>query len=298
MAGMPIIDAHHHIWRQADLPWLMGPMQPRIFGPYEPLRRDYPIAEFLEDIRGQGIMRSIYVQTNWAPGEEVTESRWVQSVTDETGWPSAIVGYADLAGENLEAVLDAHAEQPAFRGIRQQLHWHEKELYRFAQTPVIMNGAQWRKGFAALAERGLVFELQLFTSQFADGARLAKDFPEVPIVLEHAGMLEDTSEAGRQAWQEGLKRLADNPNVSTKLSGLGTFVQRCDPDGIADIMQRAVAIFGPGRCLYGSNFPIEKLWTSYDTLLAAHLQAASRYSEAERRAIFHDNAERIYRLDD
>ncbi len=64
----PVIDAHHHIWRQADLPWLVGPMLPRIFGPYEPIRRDYPIEEFLADIAGSGVVKSVYVQANWAPG--------------------------------------------------------------------------------------------------------------------------------------------------------------------------------------------------------------------------------------
>ncbi len=296
MADMPIIDAHHHIWRQADLPWLMGPMLPRIFGPYEPLRRDYPIAEFLADIAGQGVTRSIYVQTNWAPGEEVNETRWVQGVADAHGWPAAIVSYADLGAGDLSRTLDGHSECAAFRGIRQQLHWHEKELYRFAATPDIMNGAAWQKGFAEVAERGLVFELQLFTSQFADGVRLAEDFPDASIVLEHAGMAEDDSEAGRAAWAEGMKRLAENANVSTKLSGLGTFVQRCDGAGIADIMHRTVAIFGPERCMFGSNFPIEKLWTGYADLIGAHRAAAAQYSEPERRAIFHDNAARVYRL--
>ena len=108
MPDMPIIDAHHHIWRQADLPWLMGPRQPRIFGPYEPLRRDYPIEEFLADIAGQGVTRFIYVQTNWAPGEEVNETRWVQGVADAHGWPAAIIAYADLADPNLTRILDAH----------------------------------------------------------------------------------------------------------------------------------------------------------------------------------------------
>ncbi len=296
MADMPIIDAHHHIWRQADLPWLMGPMLPRIFGPYEPLRRDYPIAEFLADIAGQGVTRSIYVQTNWAPGEEVNETRWVQGVADAHGWPAAIVSYADLGAGDLSRTLDGHSECAAFRGIRQQLHWHEKELYRFAATPDIMNGAAWQKGFAEVAERGLVFELQLFTSQFADGARLAEDFPDASIVLEHAGMAEDDSEAGRTAWAEGMKRLAENANVSTKLSGLGTFVQSCEAAGIAEIMHRTVAIFGPERCMFGSNFPVEKLWTGYGDLLSAHRAAAAQYGEAEQRAIFHDNAARIYRL--
>ena len=79
----PIIDAHHHIWRQADLPWLVGPMLPRIFGPYEPIRRDYPIAEYLADIAGTGVVKSVYVQANWAParrgrgrlGAEVSPTR-------------------------------------------------------------------------------------------------------------------------------------------------------------------------------------------------------------------------------
>ncbi|MBT3169921.1 MAG: amidohydrolase family protein [Rhodospirillaceae bacterium] len=296
MADLPIIDAHHHIWRQADLPWLMGPMQPRIFGPYEPLQRDYPIDEFLGDVAGHGVSKSIYVQTNWRGGKEVDETRWVQSVADQHGWPHAIVSYADLAGDNLGAILGAHSESPLFRGVRQQLHWHEKELYRFAATPDIMNGAAWRKGFAEVAERGLVFELQLFTSQFADGASLAKNFPNANIVLEHAGMLEHDSPAGRAAWAEGLKRLAENANVSTKFSGLGTFVQRCDPAGIASIIGEVVAIFGAERCLFGSNFPIEKLWTSYADLIGAHRAALAPFSKAEQRAILHDNAARIYRL--
>jgi predicted TIM-barrel fold metal-dependent hydrolase len=159
-----------------------------------------------------------------------------------------------------------------------------------------MNGAIWRKGFAEVAERGLVFELQLFTSQFADGAQLARDFPDATIVLEHAGMPEDDSPAGRAAWREGLKRLAENANVSTKLSCLGTFMQSYDADGIAEIIQETVAIFGAERCMFGSNFPIEKLWTSYGALLDAHRAAAAQLSDLQQRAIFHDTAARVFRL--
>jgi predicted TIM-barrel fold metal-dependent hydrolase len=74
---IPIIDAHHHIWRQDDLAWLKGPMQPRIFGPYEPIRRDYPIAEYLADLTGTGVVGSVYCQTNWPPKGELTEVEWV-----------------------------------------------------------------------------------------------------------------------------------------------------------------------------------------------------------------------------
>jgi predicted TIM-barrel fold metal-dependent hydrolase len=64
---MNIVDAHHHIWRQTDLPWLLGPSQPRIFGEYDAIKRDYPIAEYLDDIAGSNVEKSVYVQANWAP---------------------------------------------------------------------------------------------------------------------------------------------------------------------------------------------------------------------------------------
>ena len=89
---LEIVDAHHHLWRQADLPWLSGPMVPRIFGPYEPLRRDYPIEEYLAEAIPCGVTASVYVQTNWPLERAVDEVRWVHAVHEQTGWPAAIVG--------------------------------------------------------------------------------------------------------------------------------------------------------------------------------------------------------------
>ena len=101
-----IVDAHHHIWRQQDVPWLVGPMLPRIFGPYEAIRRDYPINEYLSDIAGSGVTRSVYVQANWAKDRFADEVAFVQQTADETGWPRAIVGFADLLVEDVRPQLD------------------------------------------------------------------------------------------------------------------------------------------------------------------------------------------------
>ena len=211
---MEIIDAHHHIWQMKNLPWLMGEPVPRIFGGYSSIRRDYPIEEYLADIRTRGVGKTVYVQVNWIPDcQEVDETRWVQSVANEFGHPNAIVGYANLAKPDVEETLVAHLESPLFRGIRQQLHWHANPQYRFASRPDLMNDFQWRRGFALLEKLGLVFELQVFTSQMADGAKLAADFSGTTIVLEHAGMLEDRSEAGWNAWRAGMRLLARNSNV-------------------------------------------------------------------------------------
>jgi predicted TIM-barrel fold metal-dependent hydrolase len=290
-----IVDGHHHIWRQADLPWLVGPMQPRIFGAYEPIRRDYPIREYLDDLAGNGVVKSVYVQTNWAPERYEDEAAWVQRTVGETGWPHAIVAYADFSVEDVRPQLDRLGRYPLLRGVRMQLHWHDNPLYRFAKRADLCADPTLRRNIARLADYGWVFELQVFAPQMGDAAGLAEACPEVTFVLQHAGMLEDLSPAGRAAWRAGMARLAACPNVVCKLSGLGTFIHRNDPAHIAGIVTDALVTFGADRCLFGSNFPIEKLWTNYHDLVEAYLGAV-KLDPSYRDAIMRDTAMRVYRL--
>ena len=293
---IPIVDAHHHIWRQADLPWLQGPMVPRIFGPYEPIRRDYPIEEFLDDIAGSGVEKSVYVQTNWAKEGAVKEVEWVQRLADDHGWPHAVVGYADLLADNAADTMKRQALYPLMRGIRMQLHWHDNEMYRFAAAPDLMTDRRFRNNIRRLTDNGWSFDLQVFASQMKDAARLAADNRDIIFVLQHAGMLEDLSPKGRTAWTEGMKRLADQENIVSKLSGLGTFIHRNDADHIRDLVLGTVELFGADRCLFGSNFPIEKLWTSYAELVAAHRDAIASLPANDQQAILNGTAKRVYRL--
>jgi predicted TIM-barrel fold metal-dependent hydrolase len=110
-------------------------------------------------------------------------------------------------------------------------------------------------------------------------------------------MLEDLSPQGRSAWRAGMTRLASCPNVVSKLSGLGTFIHRNDPAHISEIVADTVAIFGADRCLFGSNFPIEKLWTSYRELVDAHRAATTHLRADQRDAVLRTTAVRVYRLD-
>ena len=187
----PIVDAHHHIWRHADQPWLQGPAVPRIFGEYEGLRRDYPAEDFIADLKDTGVVKSVYVQTNWLPNREVEEVEYVQESATRTGWPHAIVSFVNFQSEDAPKVMDAQAKaSKLMRGARQQLHWHENQQYRFAPTPDQMNTPMFRNNFALLADRGWLFELQVFASQMADGAALAKAFPAYDLgagACRHAG---------------------------------------------------------------------------------------------------------------
>jgi predicted TIM-barrel fold metal-dependent hydrolase len=293
---IPVVDGHHHIWRQADLPWLAGPMQPRIFGPYEPIRRDYPIEEYRADIAGSGVVKSVYVQTNWLPEAYEDEAAWAQRTADATGWPHAIVAYADFGADDVRPQLDRLSRYRLVRGVRMQLHWHKNPQYRFASRRDLSGDPTIRRNIGRLADYGLSFDLQVFAPQMADAADLAESCPKVVFVLQHAGMLEDLSPAGRAEWRAGMVRLAACPNVVAKLSGLGTFLHRNDPGHVADVVRETVGIFGAGRCLFGSNFPIEKLWTSYRALVGAYRDAVGRFTPKKQQAILHDTAMSVYRI--
>jgi predicted TIM-barrel fold metal-dependent hydrolase len=291
-----IIDAHHHIWRRRDLPWLDGPMQPRIFGPYEAIRRDYPIGEFLTDIAGCGVTKSVYVQANWAKDRFEDEVAYVQQAADETGFPHAIVGYADFLADDVRPQLDRLTKYRGLRGLRMQLQWHENPQYRFAAEPDLARNPTLQRNVARLADYGWTFDLQVFAGQMEGAAELAASAPQVTFILQHAGMLEDLSADGWARWRSGMRLLASHPNVVSKLSALGTFIHKNDPGHIAVVVKETINIFGPARCLFGSNFPVEKLWTQYPALIEAFRAAIEPLGEATARAALHDTAARVYRL--
>ncbi|MEZ5925486.1 MAG: amidohydrolase family protein [Hyphomicrobiaceae bacterium] len=293
---MRIVDAHHHIWRQTDLPWLLGPTQPRIFGRYDAIKRDYPMTEYIRDVEACGVTASVYVQANWAPNWFADEVAWVSATAQQTGWPHGIVGYCDMLQRDARRDLDKLAQYPLMRGIRQQLHWHRKPLYRFANSPDLARSPALHRNVGYLADYGWSFDLQIFPDQVQSALTLVDACPQVSFVLQHAGMLEDDSDAGQSHWRRQMLALAERPNVYAKLSAFGTFIHRNDPAHIAWMISETVAIFGARRCLYGSNFPIEKLWTSYGALIGAFREGASYLPESEQDAIFAGTARRVYRL--
>ncbi len=289
------IDAHFHIWRRADQPWLVGPMVPRIFGPYEPIRRDYPMEEYLADRQNLGVEKAVYVQTNWAKDDFEKEVAFVSEVAARTGWPHAIVGYCDMTVDDARPQLDRLTKYPLLRGVRMQLHWHETPAFRFATSADQVIDPKVRANVGRLKDYGLSFDLQLFPGQMKDGLQLVGENPGTDFVLTHAGMLVDLEPATVEAWKDGLRTLGRAPNLHAKLSGLGTFVHANDPQVIGTVVDGAIEILGSERLMFGSNFPIEKLWTSYADLIGAHRTAVARHQPADAENIFWKTAERVYR---
>lgn len=293
----PIVDAHHHIWRQQDLPWLAGEMVPRIFGPYEPIRRDYLIDEYLEDATASGITQSVYVQTNWPLDRTLDEVRWLQEVHAATGWPSAVIGAADLFSPSAPETMRRQASiSPLLRGTRLQLHWHEREEFRFAPAPDSLLDPVLRDNLAVLDDLGWLFELQVFPGQMSDAAELVSAFSDTTFVLVHAGMLVGSDEHVVAEWRAGMRLLAEQPNVVVKLTGQGTFIHRVDPAFLALVAETVLDLFGPRRAMFGTNFPVEKIWTSMPELVSAWRETLSSLPAEQQSWIFAENAQRVYRL--
>ena len=132
--------------------------------------------------------------------------------------------------------------------------------------------------------------------QLAEGAALARDIPEVPVILEHTGMPRDWDKADVALWREGMRAIAEPGNVSVKISGLGMMKHDWTVEDIRPFVLDTIDIVGVDRCLFASNFPVDKLYSDYATLWRAYDEITEAFTEAEREKLFRTNAERDYRI--
>lgn len=297
---MRIVDAHHHLWDR-DLhpyPWLAKPVQSPAIGDTTPLCRNYLLADFLADARGLDLAKSVHLQAEIAPELAVEETRWLQSIADtpgSRGFPHAIVAFADLAAPDVDRVLEAHGEFANMRGIRQILNRHSDPALNAASADYL-NDPAWQQGYARLAKHGYSFDLQLYWPQMADAAALAKRHPDIPVILNHTGMPRERDPKGIEGWRQGLRQLAQCPNVTAKISGLGMVDHHWTEATIRPFVLDTIDIFDPTRCLFASNFPVDRLYSDYATIWQAFDNITKDFSANERAALFHDNAVRVYRL--
>ena len=298
MDNLPIIDPHHHLYdlKTGRYPWLQDEMLERVFGDYSAIRRDYLIDDFREDIKNQNVVKSVHLQVEYDHNNPVAETRWLQSVADQHGYPHGIVAFADLSAPDVQQTIEEHCAFPNVRGIRQCLNYHRDPVKTFIDQPHLMSEARWQNGYGLLKRYDLSFDLQLYYTQMGEALALAKKFPDTPMVLNHTGMPVDRAPEEIAAWKASMKSLASAPNVFCKISGLGMGDWNWTTDSIKPLVLDAIDAFGTKRCMFASNFPVDKLFSTYDDVFNAFKTITRNFSDDERRALFHDNAERVYRL--
>lgn len=303
-ARLRVIDPHMHLWDLERLryPWLEAADEADTFmGDDRSLAVTHNAAAFRAEAEDAGIdlHGAVHIEAGHDPADPLAETRWLQAQAHDPasgGLPQGIVAYADLSHTGVGELLAGHAAYPNVRGIRQILNVHRDPRFDYVGRH-FMREPTWQAGFAMLAPLGLSFDLQIYPDQMPEAASLARIHPETQIVLNHTGMFVDRgSVAGWRAWRDGMRALAACPNVEVKISGLGMVDHGWTVESIRPYVLESIDAFGVGRAMFASNFPVDRLYGSYGGVWAAFVETVSGASEAERAALFHDTAARVYRL--
>lgn len=270
----------------------------------------------------------VHVQAGWKAKRHhdlVDETRWLERIDPEGETIRAIVGAAHLEASDLDAVLDAHvASSSRFRGVRDMLAAHaDPSVVDWARPGAKMNSPAWRKGYVRLGERGLSFDAWMYHHQLDDFRALAKAYPDTPVVLCHLGspvgiggpyaaLAGDAADRERveNGWREAFVRLCELDHLRFKISGILMPImgfgaeKREQPMPRAELVDRlgplvrfAIETAGIDRCMFGSNFPMDKVSVDYVTLIEAYDELLVGYDEAERNGFWRDNARAFYRID-
>jgi predicted TIM-barrel fold metal-dependent hydrolase len=290
-----IVDPHIHLWDLSTglYPGLETPSTGFI-GNNAPIARSYLLDEFLAE-GGDTVRITGAVHVEAFPTDPVAETRHLQSIADASPIPLAIVANADLSAPDVEAILEAHAIHSAFRGIRQVVNRHPDPLYNYVATDFLLDPA-WRRGFKLLPRFNASFDLQLYPHQFAAAAEIAADNPDTAIIVNHAGMWADRNLPGWRLWRDGLRSLAALPNIAIKISGLGMFDHHWTPNSLRPLVLETLDAFGTDRAMFASNFPVDKLFSTYADLWRAYAGIIADLSQTEQAALLSGNARNLYRL--
>jgi len=311
-----ICDPHHHLW---DLPGSR-----------------YLVDELLQEIGGgHRVTRTVFVEClqmyrTDGPTElqPVGETEFVARITrecegraDDVRVAAGIVGFADLTlGLPVQQVIEAHMRaSKRFRGIRYTSAWDASDRIHNSHTNPpkdLLQSRAFRAGFACLSKLDLSFDAWVYHPQIPELADLARAFPEVTIVLDHIGgplgigPYADKREDVFALWRKNIAELAQCANVVVKLGGLTMTMsgfgwhKRDVPPGSVELAEAmgpyyrtCIECFGVERCMFESNFPVDRASCSYTIQWNAFKRLTQGYSQTERSALFHDTATRIYRLD-
>jgi predicted TIM-barrel fold metal-dependent hydrolase len=317
--ALPICDPHHHIWAQRHEP-----------AAYQ----RYLLPDLTADIRESGhhVRSTVFIEVKAfyrADGPQemrpVGEVAHVNGLADEaasgthgaTNIAAAIVGHADLKlGDGVAPVLEAmQAASTRFRGIRHAAGWDASPELAQRDIQGVMATKQYRAGARVLAKMGLTLDNSIYHPQLDELAALARAVPELTIVLNHIGGLArvgpyaNRDEEVLADWRCGIATVAACPKVVLKLGGVGQkrfgfdWYTRAKPIGseelahaLAPLMHYCIAKFGPDRCMFESNFPVDKISYGYTVVWNAFKRLSKEYSRSERAALFHDTAARVYRI--
>jgi L-fuconolactonase len=277
------VDAHHHVWDLAvrDQDWIKGPE-------LQPLRRDFGVADLVPQARAAGVDRTVLVQTITVP-EETPEFLALAAESELIG---GVVGWTDLTRPDVADELARLRELPGGRHLKGIRHQVQGE-----PDPEWLLRAHVRDGLAAVAEAGLVYDLVVLPHQLPACVPAATGHPELTFVLDHLGK-PPIATGALQPWATAVRGLAALPNTVCKLSGMVTEADlaKWTVDELRPYADTVLDAFGPGRLMFGSDWPVCTLAASYGQVVDVAEELTRGVGAEERAEIFGGTATRVYRL--
>ena len=286
MPDFPIIDTHVHLWdpRRFRIPWLDGVPQ---------INQTYALKEYAEHTQGVTIEAMVYLEVDVAPSYRLLEAQWVNALADEEPRLRAIVPSAPLEdGDCARSYLEAlKSLGPRVKGVRRLLQAEPDDA--FALRPDFVRGVR------ALADYDFSFDICIFHRQLPAVIELVRRCPEVRFILDHLGK-PDIKASLRDPWQAHIRALAALPNVVCKISGMVTEADhaRWTVDDLRPYFETVYDAFGPDRVMFGGDWPVVLLASSYKRWVETVDALTQGLSEDDRRKLWAENAKRVYRLFD
>lgn len=289
MARLPFVDTHVHYIDLKDpnlhYAWLQPDSIHPFLGDIDGLKvLKYTADHYIAETRFQNVSKCVHVQAALGIADPVEETRWLQEQADRTGFPHGIVAHCDLAGADAEETIERHLQYANVRGIRD-----------FGQGDYLVDET-WRRGYGLLARHGLVFCLDLVPESLPKVRALADAYPDVVLCVDHAGFPRRRDGEYFEMWKRGMRLAAGAPNTVVKISGLGMGDNRWTVDSIRPWVEECIEAFGIERSFFGTNWPVDRLFSSYGDVVDAYAEIVSGYSEAEQEALFSRNAERVFTI--
>ena len=289
MAKLPFVDTHFHLHDMKHPTLRYGWLEPDATHPFlattDPLKsQHYLIKDFRAETRFANVIKAIHVQAAVNTLDPVDESKWLQRFADTTGYPHGIIAECHLARPDAAEVLDRHLEYANVRGIRD-----------FGEGRYLVD-QEWRRGFAELRKRALVSCIDLRSEGAHDLADLARSFPDTTICVDHCAVPMERDAAYLAEWRRALAKMAAPDNTIVKISGLGMRDPMWTVNTIRPLVLACIEAWGTERVVFGTNWPVDRMFSSYPDLLDAYAEIISGYPEAEQRKMFSENAERIFRI--
>ena len=290
MGKLEFVDAHVHFYDMQHPELFYGHWQPDADPPVigKQMRklgeRNFLAEDFIEITRASNVTKAVHVQAAIGSEDPVKETEWLEEAAERTGFPHAIVAHADLRAPDVEALLERHCEFPRMRGVRD-----------FSYGDFLVS-EDFHRGYALLENYNLHASIAAQWQDIEKLVALANKFPNTIIVIDHAGNPAERNEEYFEQWKRGMATAATAENIICKISGLGMGDHNWTVESIRPYVLSCIEAFGVPRSIFATNWPVDSLFSSYDTLIDAYAEIVSDFSDDEKRDLFARNTEALYRI--